>query len=535
MYATPQKLHDRRTNPDIESSWARSRLHGLREDDAPRLVQGAVVKAGGLARAAGPVLEQARAELAGTSLILVLADCEARLLSIHCEDGSTRSALDDAGLVVGVDLGEERVGTNAVGTPLEVRQPLTVHKEDHFLEAFRGFGCHGHPVVHPITRRLEGVLDLGGIQDHEYSLVPTFVRRMVRDIQERLLLDSTRQQQRLLGAFQEASRDPRRRVLVVGHGLVLADAPALALLQPADHAAVQACADRTRGKNAATHRLPLLSGRTVTLRCAPIDGCDGVLVDILPDEDEGPRADGGEPTPHWPLLVVGEPGSGRTTEAQRAVGRNRCTLDATDVLRQGGHAWTTRMTELLALEGPPLIIENIQLLSEPLTALLVTRLRHTRRRTALTSTPGEHLDGAHASLVALCNARRDLVPLRRRPHEVPRIAEHMLAELGGPCPLRFTTESLRVLATQPWHGNLAELRRVVATVAGTRREGDILPSDLPASHRNAPAPVSPFRQAEREVIVAAIEAAGGNKLQAARALSVSRSTLYNRMRVLHIS
>nr|WP_237534413.1 helix-turn-helix domain-containing protein [Streptomyces sp. SID3343] len=111
----------------------------------------------------------------------------------------------------------------------------------------------------------------------------------------------------------------------------------------------------------------------------------------------------------------------------------------------------------------------------------------------------------------------------------------MLADLDVPGRPRFTADSLRVLATQPWPGNLAELRRVVATVASTRPEGDIAPSDLPASHRDAPAPASPFRQAEREVIVAAIEAAGGNKLRAARALSMSRSTLYNRMRVLRIT
>ncbi|MYV97765.1 helix-turn-helix domain-containing protein [Streptomyces sp. SID3343] len=535
MPAAPEKLHVRRISPDIESSWARSRLNGLHEDDRPQLVQGTPARDGSLARAAAPVLEQARAELAGTSLVLVLADCEARLLSIHCEDRSMRGALDGAGLVLGVELGEDQVGTNAVGTPLEIRQPLTVRKDDHFMEAFRRFGCHGHPVVHPITRRLEGVLDLGGIRDHEYSLVPAFVRRLVRDIEERLLLDSTRRQQRLLAAFQAASRDHRRRVLVVGQGLVLADPPALALLQPADHAAVRACADGAREMGAATLRLPLLSGRTVTLRCVPVDGSDGVLIDIVADEREGSLVDVGEVTLDWPLLVVGEPGSGRTTEAQRAVGRNRSTLDATDVLRQGEQAWITRMTELLALEGPPLIIENIQLLSEPLTALLASRLRRARRRTTLTSTPGEHLDGPHASLVALCNARRDLVPLRRRPYEVPRLAEHMLADLDVPGRPRFTADSLRVLATQPWPGNLAELRRVVATVASTRPEGDIAPSDLPASHRDAPAPASPFRQAEREVIVAAIEAAGGNKLRAARALSMSRSTLYNRMRVLRIT
>lgn len=98
-----------------------------------------------------------------------------------------------------------------------------------------------------------------------------------------------------------------------------------------------------------------------------------------------------------------------------------------------------------------------------------------------------------------------------------------LTEPGGGSDLqamrtRLTSETLRVLAVQPWPGNLAELRRVTRAVAVVRSAGDIIPSDLPASHRTAPGPYSPFRQAEREVIVAAIEAAVGNKLKAARAL-----------------
>jgi transcriptional regulator of acetoin/glycerol metabolism len=153
---------------------------------------------------------------------------------------------------------------------------------------------------------------------------------------------------------------------------------------------------------------------------------------------------------------------------------------------------------------------------------------------ALTSTPGDHLDGVHAPLVVMCGDRRDLLPLRRRRHEIPKLAQRMLAEVTDAGRARLTSDTLRTLAAQPWPGNLAELRRVVETVAGIRSAGDIIPSDLPSSHRRSAEPASPLRQAEREVVVAALEAAGGNRLQAARALGVSRSTLYNRMRALRI-
>ena len=71
------------------------------------------------------------------------------------------------------------------------------------------------------------------------------------------------------------------------------------------------------------------------------------------------------------------------------------------------------------------------------------------------------------------------------------------------------------LAAHQWQGNSAELRRVIRAVARIRSAGDVIPSDLPAPYRDARAP-PPIRDAERDAIVAAIEAAGGNKLRAAQ-------------------
>ncbi|GHB73394.1 sigma 54 type regulator [Streptomyces viridiviolaceus] len=534
MSSTYQDLRVGRARPEIESSWTRSRLSGLREDGTPALRQGPVAGEGALARAAAPVLERAQAELDGTQFALVLADREARIVDIRCSDKSFRRALATLGVVPGVRLGEDQVGTNAVGTPLETRQGLLVRGAEHFMTAFHTFACYGHPIIHPITRRLEGVVNIGGLTGAEHPLFAPLVRRIVRDIEDRLQLDSTRTQRRLLAAFQAAVRSSRRAVMVMGQGVVLATPSALALLEPADHAAVQACAEDTRADGEVNHRLILADGRTVGLRCTPVDGAEGVLVDIVPERLGRRGTDAVDHATGWPLLVVGEPGSGRTTEARRAAGSDAATLDATDAVWQGERDWAKGMAALLEDDGPPVIIENVQLLTEQVTALTARCVRSARRRTVLTSTPGEHLDGVHAPLAALCNARRDLVPLRRRRHEIPRLAQSMLADAVGPGGAKLSADCLRVLAAQSWPGNLAELRRVVQFLAGRRSVGDIIPSDLPASHRGVPAPASPLRQAEREIIIAAIDAAGGNRLQAARALGVSRSTLYNRMRALHI-
>ena len=54
-----------------------------------------------------------------------------------------------------------------------------------------------------------------------------------------------------------------------------------------------------------------------------------------------------------------------------------------------------------------------------------------------------------------------------------------------------------------------------------------LPADVPAGSRRL---LSPIEALERDAIVQSLEAAHGNKLEAARALGLSRATIYRRIR-----
>ncbi|MGW0057413.1 MULTISPECIES: sigma-54-dependent Fis family transcriptional regulator [Nocardia] len=521
---------------EIALSWTRSRMNGLREDVEPCLMPEEVDAEGGLVRAAGRALRQAAAELDGSPVALVLTDHAARIVDFQCAAGTIRGALRDLGIARGVCLGEDVIGTNALGTPAEIRQGVLVRGREHYATAFRDFTCYGHPIFHPVTRRLEGVLAIGGLIGEDDRLPVPLARRMVRDIEDRLQAGSPRAQTRLMSAFQAAASRRGRCVVVIGEGVVLASPAALDLLEAADHAVIRACAEGARAGGERSVSITLASGRPVRLVCTPVDRADGVLVDIAPEKSTGTTFSGCEPDQRqWPLIVVGEAGTGRTSEARRAAGPRSVTFDATDVVLRGDAAWANDARAALSGDGPAVIVENIDLLSEQMTALLARLVSATPRRVVMTSTPGDHLDGVHAPLLSLCNDRADLVPLRRRRHEIPQLAQQIMDEMSAPGRIRLTAETVRVLVAQPWRGNIAELRRVVETVAAIRSAGDVIPSDLPVSHRGGHRLGSPLREAEREIIVAALEAANGNKLQAARALGVSRSTLYNRLRALRIA
>ncbi|MEM6991263.1 MAG: sigma 54-interacting transcriptional regulator [Myxococcota bacterium] len=122
-----------------------------------------------------------------------------------------------------------------------------------------------------------------------------------------------------------------------------------------------------------------------------------------------------------------------------------------------------------------------------------------------------------------------LSPLRERLDEVPAIAQALLdtmVEEHRVAGRRFAPDAVSWLGKQAWPGNLRELEATVraALIGGSDR--DVTVADLTALQTDA----VPEPDGERERIVAALAACGGNQSAAAKMLGISRGTLVNRVR-----
>jgi transcriptional regulator of acetoin/glycerol metabolism len=116
-------------------------------------------------------------------------------------------------------------------------------------------------------------------------------------------------------------------------------------------------------------------------------------------------------------------------------------------------------------------------------------------------------------------------PLRERPVDILALASCFLKQESAKLTLSVRAAEALVLAR--WRGNVRELYYAVARAsvhAFTSGGNEILPEHLPELdafdvHEEGPLTL--------EIVAAAIADAGGNASQAAKALGVSRSTLYN--------
>ncbi|MER5435878.1 helix-turn-helix domain-containing protein [Streptomyces sp. NPDC002588] len=540
--------------PEIALSWRRSAMSGLTTStpDIP-VDPDAADRRSRLVMAAEPVLAEVAEQLGDMDFCVLLADRDARIVNVPVGAGTLRRRLEGLGGVPGGLFLEETTGTNAIATAHELRQGFAVHGEEHYIEPFKQLSCYGQPIIHPVTHRLEGVLDITCLARDDSPLLGPFIARAARDIEENLLRTARRTEQRMLSAFQAAARR-NRPVLVIGEGVVLANTAATELLDPIDHLRLRELATglgRRPGRSdepCPVRSVQLSSGRTLSVRVQVVSPrAEGVLFEF-PDQEERavvPRqvARPSEPVPGTPTYVGGPPGTGRSTTARSLAGVDPTgivTLDASDVAARGEEPWLSTLEQAAQGGARVLVVEDVHLLPES----CCVRLRRLMDRCdpcdpwiILTGAPVSGLAGRHAVLVSGCSSRIDLPPLRDRSAELPELVRAMLRDLGADDRLRFTSAVLGVLAGHPWPGNLRELHTVVRAVVESRSAGDVTLQDLPADYRTSPRlrVMTPLERAEHDAIVAALRECQGNKVHAAKRLGISRTTLYSRIRVLRIT
>jgi DNA-binding NtrC family response regulator len=152
--------------------------------------------------------------------------------------------------------------------------------------------------------------------------------------------------------------------------------------------------------------------------------------------------------------------------------------------------------------------------------------------------------------------RIQVPPLREREDDVLLLANHFLSREQGRLSraiAAFTAEAEAVLKSHSWPGNVRELENVVAQACLKAKGDQITPGDLAIrplyaqreGHASRPDPAAALEQAvgwflssfpgeaydriERTMVERALAATGGNQVQAARLLGVSRNVIRNRM------
>ena len=574
----------------VAASWRRSLALGVDPGTIANRYHPDLELDSRLVRCAQPVIDRLAEQVADVPVCIALTDDHARLIARRDTQRGIGVLADGNNFATGFGYGEGEVGTNGVGTVLESGESVHIVGAEHFVERLQSYACAGAPVRDPLTRRIEGVLDLSCRSEHSSPVLHSLVRSAAAQIQEALLLDRDAGQQALLSAYSRADARGRRAVLAVGRRTVLANALTQSLLDAGDLLALQDHMRFVMFRTSSTDEgVDLPSGARVRLRGTVVtvgESVAGMVGTVTVPQDDagvvlvarsrartagrqtghaagpGPDARGpaaGSRAPAWraarstvagalsgsptAVLVLGEPGSGR---CRMLTGTDGELHGPGKVLAVGPEQVTDApgpVADMIRNPDPDrlLVLRDVDRLPDAALEILRAALDDPPQpgrplRIAATASDDAVGGSAYGALLDRFRWSATVPPVRHRCADLPELAESLLAELAPQREVRLSPATHRVLARHTWPGNVAELREALAGALARRPVGSIEPADLPESCQSVPrSSLRAVDQAERDAIVAALRDAGGNRVAAAGALGLARSTLYRKIRLYGIA
>ncbi|GAA5143971.1 helix-turn-helix domain-containing protein [Nocardioides marinquilinus] len=576
---------ERQVRPQVLQSWKRSLRSGAQLANPALTFKGEHHARAALRLAADPVLSRLAEQLAGLEAGILLADHEATLVHRWMPDRSVVPMFDRINANAGFDNSEESIGTNGCGSVIETGVSIQVSGPEHLADALRPFTCVGVPVHHPITRRLEAVVTLSCRATSGNPLLTPLMTSTAQEVESRLLAQATTSERQLLDAYLVAIGSRRAPTAAIGQDIFIAGPKVTDLLEGVDRALLW---EHVRGVALGSVSDlgalgQLTEGRFRIVRCQPVDR-DGTVIGALVEfevarAEREPRGLDVGPLPRptvslpgqspavvtaiahatrlaargVPMLIDGEPGVGKFALARAVLAAAQVAdddvvvIDAAEGWTDGTPPFVSRLRAALAGEPGALLLRHLEQLSSESAAAAASLLETDdaaapapRIVATLTTTAAARDDDAGFALRRLVDTvgvgRVTVPPLRDRQEDIGPTAAALLDKHRGERPLRFSSAALRCLMRAPWPGNLRQLeatiRGVVSTCIGPEIGADALPVELQGSSRRRE--LTAIEELELGAILTALRQHDGNKVAAAQAIGISRSTLYRKLQAYRL-
>lgn len=550
---------------EIALSWMRSTQCSVRPDGVDPPYRSDFSTQSRLLRAAEPVLNAMEDRLAGLGISVIVGDGTGLIVDRRVTDRAWRSRLDQLCISPGHLFSEDAVGTNGIGTAIELGQVTRVDGHEHFLNQYVDFTCVGVPISDPIQQRPVGVLDVTTFADPSNGAIELLTEQIGRAIEQRLVEQHSQQERSLLDHFMWANRRTRAGLVVLSDRILMANPQAARLFPEMDHPLLWDHASRALSSpDPVVGELELDDGTTIATQTTAVrNGGDpiGSVMEIRrvngDREQSRSKTPSGrsamvEPTDPQPagylspaylrarssintraVLICGESGVGKSTLGRALLSgdglldaRPEASYDAALAGVQGGQPWLAGLGEMLSDNPRALLIGHIEALDEDIARRLVPLLQSAQARgtrCVLTRTCSEMSYEAVFSALTAETVR--VPPLRDRPQELPVLIASCLGDR------RIAPEVLQLFLRYQWPGNITQLFSVLREMASSSHRQTLSLNDVPATlRRSAPRrALSRFEQAELHVILDALAETGGNKQRAAALIGLSRSTLYRKL------
>ena len=507
-----------------------------------------------LIRAAKPVLERWQHRLTDTGTTLFLSDRAGSIVARRTSDSSVRRHLDRVHAAEGFDYSEDSIGTNGLGTALAEKSPVYIQGSQHYSDALGTLTCAAVPVFAPAGSVL-GSISLGGPSEVATPLMLSLTQEIGQQIEERLRAGSRPQDLALAMSFMRFTNSGRPTVVMDRESL-LANTPGLSYVSVSSHVMLWELLNAHDWSAGDTARLALDGTSVEVVARRVLDGPRDhfvlhfwTLEDRIHQPVRRPAAARQDPsaTPvarGGVILVDGPPGSGRTTAA--LAWQKKTSAPTGPQVLTGATLSAETVAEVSAqlAAGKDVLLRQVDQLSDQVAEHVVRLIQEHRTATAaelrdstlLLTLSAEEAPAVLRSLVDRFGATVRTEALSRTPERIPGLVKEILDRVDPAGRHTISPAALQAFVQWSWPGNITELTETLSALVREVTASVIQRRHLP-EHLQHAAPRRQFslmESAEREAVIRALNAAQGNKSQAAALLGIGRTTLYRHLRRLSL-
>jgi sigma-54 dependent transcriptional regulator, acetoin dehydrogenase operon transcriptional activator AcoR len=535
--------------PDlIIRSWRRS-ISGSVPGDAPAARYQEVDTDSLLCRAAAPILDRWHSQLADTGTTLLLSDRSGSIVMRRTSDSSVRRRLDRVHAVEGFDYSEDSVGTNGLGTSIAEKGAVYIAGSQHFNDLLADLTCAAASVSAP-GGSVIGSVSLSAQNKQANPLMLTLTREIGLQIEERLRSTSRPEDLALAMSFMRYSNS-KRPTVVMDHESMLANTPGLPYVNVSTHVMLwELLTAHNWSSSGQVADLPL-TGTSLTVSARRV--LDGPRPHyVLHFDDAEPSLavvarQTAAPQAVPPVAVVapsvrqggitlieGPAGSGRATFAM-GLHKESTPLVCSPAPYTDWASWAQRLKD-----GADLLFRDVDRLGDAdvsRLADLVNEHRAAHRQDhgsgwLLLTASRERSSPKVLELIDAVGTHAVIEPLSRTPERIPGLVKRVLDQVDPRRRHTMSPAALQSFMQWSWPGNIAEMIDVLSALVREVPGSVIQRRHLPHYLQQAPPRrrLSMLETAEREAIIRALAAAGGNKSEAADLLGIGRTTLYRRLK-----
>jgi len=506
-----------------------------------------------LRRAADPVLDRWQSHLVDTGTALFLSDRGGAIVARRASDGSARRLLDRVHAAEGFDYSEDAIGTNGLGTSMVEKRALLISGSQHYNDALATLACAAAPVYTP-SGSVIGSISLGGPIQSANPLMLSLTREIGNQIEERLRSSARPQDLALAMSFTRYTNSQRPTVVMDSES-ILANTPGLPYIDVTSHVMLWELLNSHNWASSGTLNLQLDGTSVEVIARRVLDGPRAHFVLHFADRAHFGNASADltakaevqthaaiEPKAVRAVLVVeGPPGSGRSTIAQSLQGDRQSdngfehvVIDADPVDWSAVHRLLGGGTDVLLRRA-----ENLDDADADQLTTLVNQHRLAAATGQRSGTLGITADRDRCSPAILgvldeISYAASTQPLASTPERIPRLVKQVLDRVDPTGRHTISPAALQSFVQWSWPGNMSELVATLSALVTQVTSSVVERRHLPRHLQQAPPRrrLSLLETAERDAIIKALEAASGNKSEAAELLGMGRTTLYRKLRQL---